>query len=74
MFKRLLWIGGVLTCCVSMSSCDKVKDMLSSGDEKNVSSERRAGLGIVKSSSVSEIKQWLDEPNVLVVVGYHGEG
>lgn len=61
-----------LAAVLGLVSCDRVQSVVSdvtSGG--NVPSERREGITRVHNATMSEVKQWLAEPNVLVVLDFY---
>lgn len=75
MWKKSLTQCVGLVCLLGMTSCDKVQDVVSNvtGSGETESKERRAGMDKLHEASVSDIREWLAEPNVLVVLDFYSE-
>ncbi|MFD2158499.1 thioredoxin family protein [Rubritalea tangerina] len=56
---------------ITLVSCDQVESLVSEVVGEVGPSERRAGIKKVHSASVEDVKTWLAEPNVLVVLEFH---
>ena len=75
---KIMWIKTLtqsvgLTCLMGLSSCDKVQglvgDITGSGDPQ----ERREGISKLHEASASDVREWLAEPNVLVVLDFYSD-
>lgn len=75
MWKKSLTQCVGLVCLLGLSSCDKVQELTGSitGSGESESTERRAGLTKMHDASSSDVREWLAEPNVLVVLDFYSE-
>lgn len=73
--KKYLFVAGVVgLSSIGLVSCDKVNDLkekVGLGSDEDVPKERKIGLSKVKTSEAAEVKKWIAEPNVVVVVDYY---
>lgn len=73
MWKKNVTRSIGLVCLLGLSSCDKVQGLFSSVTGNADTSERRVGLGKIHEASVSDVSEWLAEPNVLVVLDFYSD-
>lgn len=62
---------------LGLVSCDKVnelKEQVGLGSGSDAPKERKIGLSKVTPSKATDVKKWLEEPNVVVVVDYYLDG
>lgn len=74
--KRMILKAGMVGMlglgAVSCDKVDEIKEKVGLGDD--APKERKMGSKAVLAGSPSVVKQWMDEPNVLVVVDYSMDG
>lgn len=75
MWKKSLTQSVGLACLLGMSSCDRVQNIVGdvTGAAESESAERREGLTKLHDASPSDVREWLEEPNVLVVLDFYSE-
>ena len=71
MWKNALSHSLGLICLFGVVSCDQVESMVSSVVGESLPVERRQGISRVHEASASDVKLWLAEPNVLVVLDFY---
>jgi len=73
MWKKIIPPSVGVLCLFGAISCDQVESLVSDVTGKSAPTERRAGIKKVHKASVPDIRKWLDEPNVLVVLDFYSD-
>ena len=73
MWKAIIPPSVGICCLFGAVSCDQVESLLNDVTGKSAPTERRAGIKKVHKASVSDIRKWLAEPNVLVVLDFYSD-
>ena len=73
MWKKVIPSSVCVLCLFGAISCDQVESLVNDVTGKSAPTERRAGIKNVHQASVSDIRKWLDEPNVLVVLDFYSD-
>ena len=73
MWKAIIPASIGILCLFGAVSCDQVESLLNDVTGKSAPTERRAGIKKVHKASVSDIRKWLAEPNVLVVLDFYSD-
>ncbi|MFT5882427.1 MAG: thioredoxin-like negative regulator of GroEL [Crocinitomicaceae bacterium] len=71
MWKNALSHSLGLICLIGVVSCDKLESVVSGVVGESLPTERRQGISQVHDASASDVKLWLAEPNVLVVLDFY---
>lgn len=75
---KIMWIKTLtqsvgLTCLMGLSSCDKVQGLVGDITGSSDPQERRVGISKLHEASASDVREWLAEPNVLVVLDFYSD-
>jgi len=73
MWKSFIPPSVGIFCLFGAVSCDQVESLVKDVTGESAPTERRAGIKKVHKASVSDIRKWLAEPNVLVVLDFYSE-
>ena len=73
MWKIVLSYSVGLLGLFGVVSCDKLESIVSEVVGESLPTERRQGISGVHDASVSDVKLWLAEPNVLVVLDFYSD-
>ncbi len=73
MWKAIIPPSVGIFCLFGAVSCDQVESLVSDVTGESAPTERRAGIKKVHRASVSDIRKWLAEPNVLVVLDFYSD-
>ena len=73
MCKNALSISIGLLCLFSVVSCDKLESIVADVIGESLPTERRQGIARAHDATASDVKLWLAEPNVLVVLNFHSD-
>ena len=73
MWKNALSYSIGILCLLSVVSCDQLESMVTEVVGESLPTERRQGISRVHDASASDVKLWLAEPNVLVVLDFHSD-
>ncbi len=71
MWKVIIPPSVGILCLFGAVSCDQVESLVSDVTGESAPTERRAGIKKVHEASVSDVRKWLAEPNVLVVLDFY---
>lgn len=71
MWKNALSHTVGLICLFSAVSCDKLESLVGEVVGESLPAERRQGISHVYDASAADVKLWLDEPNVVVVLSFY---
>ncbi|MFC4991357.1 thioredoxin family protein [Rubritalea tangerina] len=73
MWKKALPPSVGLLFLIGAISCDQVGSLVSEVTGDNLPKERRAGIKRVHKASADDLRVWLAEPNVLVVLDFYSD-